>query len=92
VADFYSATARRVTLSVDGDDAFRVWLNGKKICEAVGDLNPRKECVVEQEKTDLDLRAGANRLLIKTSNIGHDWWLRVRITDAAGKPVKVTPK
>ena len=61
VADFYSDKARTVTLSVDGDDAFRVWLNGEKICEAVGELKPRESCTVQQERTDLGLRAGANR-------------------------------
>lgn len=92
VADFYSATARRVTLSVDGDDAFRVWLNGKKVCEAVGDLKPREASAVERETAELELQAGANRLVIKTSNIGHEWWLRVRITDSAGRPVKVSTR
>ena len=66
------------------------WLNGEKVCEAVGTFQPRRACVAEQRGIRVRLRAGRNRLLIKTSNIEHEWWVRVRLTELSGRPVEVS--
>jgi HEAT repeat protein len=85
VADFHVPTARELLLSVDGDDAFRLWLNAEKITEAIA--SPAGDA---QAKTlGIALKAGANRLMIKTANIKDAWWVRVRLTDEAGLPVRV---
>ncbi len=89
VADFRSETARDVLLSVDGDDAFRVWLNGEQIVEAVAEFKHRTPCVAEQKDLKIRLRAGGNRFVVKTTNIDHQWWVRLRLTDDEGRPVEV---
>ncbi|MEK6237776.1 MAG: hypothetical protein N2C14_23955, partial [Planctomycetales bacterium] len=89
VADFQADADRQVVMSVDGDDAFRVWLNGEKVAEKVAEFQSNTACVAQQQGVKLTLRAGSNRLLIKTANIGFQWWVRVRFTDAAGQPVEV---
>jgi HEAT repeat protein len=89
VADFKVDTPREVILRVDGDDAFRVWLNGEKITEGVGTFVRRQPSVAESAAHKIQLKAGVNRLLVKSANIDHDWWVRLRLTDAKGLPIEV---
>ncbi len=91
VADFHVETAREVMLSVDGDDAFRVWLNGTKVAEKIAEYKHRTSCVAEQHGIKISLRAGPNRFLVKTANIDHEWWVRLRLTDSEGRPVEISP-
>jgi len=89
VSDFNVPAERDVFLAIDGDDAFRVWLNGEKIADAVAPHQHRKPCVVTEPKLAVKLNAGPNRLLVKTANIDTDWWVRLRFTDSNDKPVEV---
>ena len=87
VVDFEADADRDAVLSISGDDAFRVWLNGEKIAEAVAEYTRRQACVAERSGIAVKLQAGPNRLLIKSANIDHEWWLRVRVTDKDGDPI-----
>jgi HEAT repeat protein len=89
ITDFKVTVAKEVILDIDGDDAFRVWLNDAKISEKVGQYQRRQPSVAEHKGIKVKLKAGHNRLFIKTSNIDHEWWVRVRMTDASGRPVEV---
>ena len=89
VADFEADAGREVFVTIDGDDAFRVWLNGEKIADKVAAYLSRQPSVAEQAATAVTLRGGANRLLVKSANIDHDWWVRVRFTDKTGKPIEL---
>ena len=89
VADFKLTAAKEVTLDIDGDDAFRVWLNDVKISEKVATYQRRQPSIAEHRGIKVKLKAGLNRMFIKTSNIDFEWWVRVRITDANGRPVEV---
>lgn len=91
VADIEVPADRQVFLNVDGDDAFRVWLNGKKVAEKIGEYKPNTENVVEEFGIKISLRAGSNRFLVKTANIDRDWWIRLRLTDSDGRPVEFGP-
>jgi len=91
VADFRSTKARGLLLHVDGDDSFRIWLNGEKIAEMAAPYKHRQPCVVKQEGIQIRVKAGANRLVVKTTNIEYQWWIRLRLTDEAGEPVEVSP-
>lgn len=91
VADFHVAADQEVFLSVDGDDAFRVWLNGAKVVEKVAPYKPRSDCVAIENGIKVSLRRGANRFLVKTTNIDHQWWLRLRLTNTNGEPVEIQP-
>lgn len=91
VADFRVDTERHVMLSVDGDDAFRVVLNGKKVAEQVAVYKGGQASVAEQKGIKITLKAGANRFVVKTTNIDGAWWVRLRLTDSEGRPVEVRP-
>ncbi len=92
VADFRPGQIGDAFLSIDGDDSFRVWLNGKKLTEKVAEYKHRQDCIAQEVGLNVELKAGANRLLIKTTNIDHNWWVRVRFTDANGLPIEVYPQ
>ena len=36
----------------------------------------------------LKLKEGPNRFFVKTANIDHHWWVRLRLTDSAGSPIE----
>jgi len=76
VADLDSPDERTVRLWLDTDDGFILWHNGAKVAErnAAG-----------EQKLDLKLRPGRNRLLIKVCN-NRDWWqFSVRATELDGR-------
>ncbi|MED6299499.1 MAG: HEAT repeat domain-containing protein [Verrucomicrobiota bacterium] len=89
VSDFDSKNDQELFLSLDGDDAFKVWLNGEKISEKVAPYLHRKSCIASQENIKIKLKKGKNRILIKSANIEFEWWVRVRITDANNRPVEL---
>lgn len=86
VADFASDEEQAVTLTVDGDDAFRLILNGKQIIEEVGEVKRNNPPLTAA--ATVTLRKGPNRLVIKSANLEDAWWVRVRLT-REGKPVMV---
>lgn len=87
VCDLRVPTAREVILHIDGDDAFRVFLNDKKIAEKVAPYERRKDCIVEQPDIKIQLKAGNNRFFVKSSNIDYRWWVRLRLTNSQGIPI-----
>ncbi len=88
VADFNRQSAQEVFLSIDGDDAFKVWFNDKKIAEQIAPYQHRQSCVASVSNIAITLKPGINRFLVKSANIGHEWWVRLRLTDADGKPIE----
>ena len=89
VSDFNWEKDQELFLSLDGDDAFKVWLNGEKISEQVAPYLHRQSCVASQGNIKIKLKKGKNRILVKSANIEHEWWVRARITDAENKPVEL---
>ncbi|RZO18149.1 MAG: HEAT repeat domain-containing protein [Verrucomicrobiaceae bacterium] len=89
VSDFNSEKDQDLFLSLDGDDAFKVWLNGEKISEQVAPYLHRQSCIASQGNIKIKLKKGKNRILVKSANIEHEWWVRARITDANNKPVEL---
>lgn len=90
VADIQMDQEREVTLDIDGDDAFRVWHNGKQIAEQIAPYERRKDCIAQQKDIKLTLKAGAHRFLVKSANIDYQWWIRLRLTDSNGSPLHFT--
>jgi hypothetical protein len=89
VSDFNSEKDQDLFLSLDGDDAFKVWLNGDKISEQVAPYLHRQSCVASQGNIKIKLKKGKNRILVKSANIEYEWWVRARITDVNNKPVEL---
>ncbi|MDA7681236.1 hypothetical protein N8603_02495 [Verrucomicrobiales bacterium] len=89
VSDFNSTKEQELFLNLDGDDAFKVWLNGEKIAEAIAPYLPRQSCLATVGNIKIKLKKGTNRILIKSANIENEWWVRARITDANNRPIEL---
>ena len=87
VADIHVDTEREVVLDIDGDDAFRIWLNGEKISEKIAPYQHRKDCLAEDKGLEVKLVAGTNRFIVKSANVDYRWWVRLRLTDTNGIPI-----
>ncbi|MBJ06900.1 MAG: hypothetical protein CMO40_07270 [Verrucomicrobiaceae bacterium] len=87
VADIHVDADREVKLDIDGDDAFRVWLNGEQISEKIAPYQHRKDCIVEDRNLTVKLVAGTNRFIVKSANVDYRWWVRLRLTDSNGIPI-----
>lgn len=90
VADFQTDIEQEVNLDVDGDDGFRVWLNDEQVAEMVAEYKGRSPCVAEQKGIKVKLKAGYNRFVVKTTNIDHHWWIRLRLIDNQGRPIEIS--
>ena len=78
-------SARRIRLLTGSDDSLRMWLNGKQVA-AVLALRTVK---ADSETTEVELRAGANRLLVEVGQAGGGWGLLLRITDDKGNKLEL---
>ncbi|MCZ6596172.1 MAG: PSD1 and planctomycete cytochrome C domain-containing protein [Planctomycetota bacterium] len=81
----HSPTERDVELSLGSDDGVKVWLNG----ELVLDRRVARPVAPDQERFDVRLRAGDNRLLMKVVNFGgaYAFYFRVSGEDVSGIPL-----
>ncbi len=78
-------TARRIRLLTGSDDSLRMWLNGKQVAGVLA----MRGVKADSEATDVDLRAGANRLLVEVGQAGGGWGLMLRITDDKGNQLEL---
>ncbi|MCK5945088.1 MAG: DUF1553 domain-containing protein, partial [Planctomycetes bacterium] len=72
-----AASARRMTLALGSDDAIKLWCNG----ELVLANDVRRAARPDQERVELALRAGPNRLLLKIVNTGGIGGAYCRVVD-----------
>lgn len=79
----YSPTAQNVYLSMGSDDGIRAWVNGNLVWS--NDVN--RGHTFNQDRVQVNLNAGWNRLLIKVRNGTAAFDFSARFTDAAGNPV-----
>jgi len=79
VADLTCPEERKATVWVKSDDGFILWLNGVAVKERPG---------AGEDKAEVALRQGPNRLLIKVFNL-REWWLyHVRLLDPDGRAIE----
>ena len=100
VAEVFSPAGVEALLSVEGDESFVLWLNGKQIADG---KRPDREASQRRHmdrseqfpepavKTGLKviLTKGNNRFLIKVANLENWWWCRLRLTDAKGRAMRL---
>ena len=72
-----------LVLKIGSDDQVAVRLNGREILRVA---RPRPLIIDEDIISNVTLKAGTNRLLIKVINETRDWSACVRLTDARGEP------
>ncbi len=64
---FTSQKARRVKLALDSGDSLAVWVNGEQVCNRIGHRNPSPSPIAPQDVPEVNLRAGENEILVRTS-------------------------
>jgi len=74
MAEVDEHAARKVLLALGSDDAVKVWLNGKLVHENWVMRATEKD----QDLVSVELRSGANRVLVKVLNAAGDWSFAVR--------------
>jgi hypothetical protein len=79
-------STRRIRLLTGSDDSLRMWLNGRQVAGVLA-LRTAK---ADAETTEVDLRAGANRLLVEVGQAGGAWGLMLRLTDDKGNKLELT--
>ncbi len=79
-------SARRIRLLTGSDDSLRMWLNGRQVAGVLA-LRTAK---ADAEMTDVNLRAGTNRLLVEVGQAGGAWGLMLRVTDDKGNKLELT--
>jgi putative membrane-bound dehydrogenase-like protein len=74
-AQLASSSERKAQLAVGSDDTLTVWLNGVRVY----DFADRRLFSHEQDRFDVTLRKGTNRLLIHCGNRGGLWQFSVAV-------------
>ena len=82
--EVYSSTARKVKLYLGSDDSIKVWLNG----ENVFTNDAIRALVFDEDKIDVILKGGWNRLLIKVYNNELAWNFSARFIRRSGSGVE----
>lgn len=87
-AEFESSKAEDVVLQIGSNDGFKCWFNG----DVVGRHDGGRRYEPDQDALKVRTKQGTNRILIKVTQEGGGWALGVRVTDADGSPIEVTPE
>lgn len=75
VAEVVSPTRRKVQLAIGSDDTLIVWLNGKQVFEYGGS----RPFGLGQDKVEVELVEGVNRLAIRCGNGNSEWLFAVNV-------------
>ena len=74
------ATPRHAVLEIGAaNQAVQAWVNGQPITERMVNVSP------VPQRWPIQLRAGANQVLLKICKQNGDWYFTARVTDAEGK-------
>jgi hypothetical protein len=76
VAEVVSPTRRKAQLSMGSDDTLTVWLNGKSVFEVGGS----RSFQAGQEKVEVELNQGVNRLAVRCGNGNGEWMFAVNVS------------
>ena len=72
--EVYSPAARKLRLYLGSDDGIKVWLNGENIFTSKAE----RDFIFDEDKINLKLKFGWNRLLIKVNNKEGEWAFSAR--------------
>jgi len=74
-AEVVSPKRRKVTLAIGSDDTLIVWLNGKQVFEFAG----TRGFSPGQDKAEVELAEGVNRLVVRCGNGDSEWGFAVNV-------------
>ncbi len=80
-AEVMSDTARDATLRIGSDDTIAIWLNGKKVHAFDGD----RGWSFDQERVNVRLEKGVNRILVRCGNHSGPWGFSVAVSGDPGR-------
>jgi len=80
----YSPVRRNASLSYGSDDGVRIYLNG----ELVHINHIHRGVVPDQDRFEVTLNKGWNRLLVKIENVVSGWGFYVRFKDKNGRDIR----
>ena len=86
-AEVTSPAERKAQMVVGSDDTLTVWVNGTQVY----DFADRRGFSPDQDRFDVTLRAGTNRILVRCGNRGGPWQFSVAVTDAGRLCVLESP-
>jgi hypothetical protein len=75
--------ATKAQLRIGSDDGIVVWLNGQRVHAVLED----RALTVDQDRVEVELQAGVNRLLVKSLNTFGNWEFSVRLMGLDGEPL-----
>lgn len=78
-AEIQSGSQRKAELVVGSDDTLTVWLNEGQVY----DFSGRRSFNAEQDRREVTLAPGVNRVLAKCGNFGGSWQFSAGVTEAA---------
>ncbi len=78
-AEINSPSDRRAQIAVGSDDTLTVWLNGQKVFHHGGD----RGYAPDQNRFEVALKSGVNRLVIQCGNHGDGWQFSVAVSSPA---------
>ena len=82
--EVYATTARKAKLCLGSDDGVKVWLNG----ENVFTNDVVRGLIFDEDKIDVNLKTGWNRLLIKVYNNEYAWNFSARFIKRGSSDVR----
>jgi putative membrane-bound dehydrogenase-like protein len=78
-AELPSSQARRAEMVVGSDDTLTVWLNGKPVYDFQGE----RGFAHGQDRVEVELSEGVNRLLVECGNAGGGWQFAIEVSAAS---------
>jgi hypothetical protein len=82
--EVYSPTSRKIKLYVGSDDGVKIWLNGENIF--TNDV--LRGFIYDEDKIEVQLKSGWNRLLIKVYNELGGWAFSARFVRRGGNGIR----
>jgi hypothetical protein len=80
LTELISDKEQTILLHMGSDDGIKVWLNGKVAYKN----NTSRYCKANDDKTEIALKAGKNRLLVKITQSAGEWAGIIRISAPDG--------
>jgi hypothetical protein len=82
-AEVHCERAQRAAVWTASDDTIAVWVNGRQVLKK----DRPRGCFVDNERTEVQLAAGRNELLLKVGDYRAGWGFTCRVTDELGVPL-----
>jgi putative membrane-bound dehydrogenase-like protein len=86
-AEVQSPSKRKAQMAVGSDDTLTVWLNGRRVYRS----RESRDFHHEQDRFDVELAEGTNRILIRCGNEGGLWLFSAGLTEPADYPFLKAP-